>query len=93
MTSTLPPLVQAFSGAIGSAFANGLTYPLDLVTTRLQLDSPRRSRERGGIVGGLNLLAYIIRRHGVGALYDGLWQTLVPRSCPSEFYTPTLFIL
>ncbi|KAJ4471543.1 mitochondrial carrier [Lentinula aciculospora] len=40
MTSTLPPLIQAISGAIGSASANTLTYPLDLVTTRVQLASP-----------------------------------------------------
>ncbi|KAF5335841.1 hypothetical protein D9757_001079 [Collybiopsis confluens] len=40
MTSALPPLVQAVSGAIGSASANTLTYPLDLVTTRVQLASP-----------------------------------------------------
>ncbi|KAJ3806885.1 mitochondrial carrier domain-containing protein [Lentinula aff. lateritia] len=40
MTSTLPPLVQAVAGAIGSASANTLTYPLDLVTTRVQLSSP-----------------------------------------------------
>ena len=31
MTSTLPPVVQAISGSIGSATANSLTYPLDLV--------------------------------------------------------------
>ena len=72
MTSTLPPLVQAFSGAIGSAVANGLSYPLDLVTTRLQIDSPRKSRERGGTIGGLRLLVSIIKKHGVSALYDGL---------------------
>ncbi|KAJ3904981.1 hypothetical protein F5879DRAFT_25944 [Lentinula edodes] len=40
MTSTLPPLVQAVAGAVGSASANTLTYPLDLVTTRVQLSSP-----------------------------------------------------
>ncbi|KAE9404742.1 mitochondrial carrier [Gymnopus androsaceus JB14] len=44
MTSTLPPLVQAISGAIGSASANTLTYPLDLVTTRVQLASPPRAQ-------------------------------------------------
>ncbi|KJA28773.1 hypothetical protein HYPSUDRAFT_82352 [Hypholoma sublateritium FD-334 SS-4] len=86
MTSTLPPLVQAFSGAIGSAFANGLTYPLDLVTTRLQLDSPERSKSRGGAVGGLHLLAYIIKRHGVGALYDGLWADTCATLLSNFFY-------
>lgn len=42
MTSTLPPLVQAFSGAVGSATANAVSYPLDLVTTRLQTTKSKR---------------------------------------------------
>lgn len=33
MTSTPPSLMQAFFSAIGSAFVNALTYPLDLVLT------------------------------------------------------------
>ncbi|KAJ3510882.1 hypothetical protein NLJ89_g4417 [Agrocybe chaxingu] len=72
MTSTLPPLVQAFSGAIGSAAANTLTYPLDLAITRLQLDSPRRSRERGGIKGARKILRHVLKKHGWEALYDGI---------------------
>lgn len=44
MTSTLPPLIQAFSGAVGSAAANTLSYPLDLVSTRLQTTSSRKLR-------------------------------------------------
>jgi solute carrier family 25 (peroxisomal adenine nucleotide transporter), member 17 len=42
MTSTLPPLIQAFSGSIGSATANAIIYPLDLVATRLQTTSSRK---------------------------------------------------
>lgn len=42
MTSNLPPLVQAVSGAVGSAAANAIVYPLDLVSTRLQTTSSRR---------------------------------------------------
>lgn len=84
MTSTLPPLVQAISGAIGSASANTLTYPLDLVTTRVQLASPHRaSRSKGKEkelhpvanfhnIRAVRILQSIIRSHGVGALYDGL---------------------
>ena len=44
MTSTLPPLVQAFSGAVGSASANAIVYPLDLVATRLQTTSSKKLR-------------------------------------------------
>ncbi|KAF8190829.1 mitochondrial carrier domain-containing protein [Pholiota molesta] len=86
MTSTLPPLVQAFSGAIGSASANALSYPFNLVTTKLQLDSPRRSKVRGGIVGGVNLLASILKKHGVHALYDGLLADTYATLLSSFFY-------
>ncbi|KAF9478133.1 mitochondrial carrier [Pholiota conissans] len=86
MTSTLPPLVQAFSGAIGSASANALSYPFNLVTTKLQLDSPRRSKDRGGFVGGIHLLLKIIRKHGVDALYDGLGADTIATLLSSFFY-------
>ncbi|KAF7362406.1 hypothetical protein MVEN_00587800 [Mycena venus] len=72
MTSTLPPLVQAFSGAIGSASANALTYPLDLVTTRLQLDSPEKAKKSGGVHGAIRILRRIIKNHGLQDLYTGL---------------------
>ncbi|KAK7472297.1 hypothetical protein VKT23_000417 [Stygiomarasmius scandens] len=79
MTSTLPPLVQAVAGAIGSASANALTYPIDLATTRLQLQHPqsvvkRGKRPRGpsGIQGGVLLLRSIAQEYGLAALYDGL---------------------
>ncbi|KAF8963574.1 mitochondrial carrier domain-containing protein [Flammula alnicola] len=86
MTSTLPPLVQAFSGAIGSASANALAYPLNLVTTRLQLDSPRRSQVRGGIPGALRILKHIFTKHGMGAFYDGLWADTCATLLSNFFY-------
>ncbi|KAK0486346.1 mitochondrial carrier [Armillaria novae-zelandiae] len=70
MTSTLPPIVQAVSGAVGSAFANALTYPLDLATTRLQLHRKRTSTS--GLYDGIRILAHVIRRYGLTALYDGI---------------------
>ncbi|KAK0195939.1 mitochondrial carrier domain-containing protein [Armillaria mellea] len=70
MTSTLPPIVQAVSGAVGSAFANGLTYPLGLATTRLQLHRKRTSTS--GLHDGIRVLVHIIRRYGLTALYDGI---------------------
>ncbi|KAJ7047828.1 mitochondrial carrier domain-containing protein [Mycena alexandri] len=72
MTSNLPPLVQAFSGAIGSASANTLTYPLDLVTTRLQLDSPEKAKRSSGHHGAIRILRGIIRKRGFQDLYAGL---------------------
>lgn len=73
MTSALPPLIQAYSGAIGSAAAGALTYPLDLVVTRLQLEKPGdKTQKRGGFLGGARLLWRIATEHGFEALYDGL---------------------
>ncbi|KAJ7198546.1 mitochondrial carrier domain-containing protein [Mycena pura] len=72
MTSTLPPLVQAFSGAIGGASANTLTYPLDLVTTRLQLDPPQKAQTSGGLRGAIRILRGIIKKYGTQGLYNGL---------------------
>ncbi|ETW74755.1 mitochondrial carrier protein [Heterobasidion irregulare TC 32-1] len=69
MTSTLPPIVQAFSGAIGSATANAISYPLDLVTTRLQTT---KSKNLHGIRGAITILRYTVKKYGVIALYDGL---------------------
>ncbi|KAI0087111.1 mitochondrial carrier domain-containing protein [Irpex rosettiformis] len=69
MTSTLPPLIQAFSGSIGSAAANTIVYPLDLVTTRLQTTSSRKLR---GLRGILLTLRHIIYVEGWSGLYDGL---------------------
>ncbi|KAJ3551618.1 hypothetical protein NM688_g4600 [Phlebia brevispora] len=69
MTSTLPPLVQAFSGAIGSATANAIAYPLDLVATRLQTTSSKKLR---GLRGILFTLQHILRTEGCKGLYDGL---------------------
>ncbi|KAJ7163462.1 mitochondrial carrier domain-containing protein, partial [Mycena crocata] len=61
-----------FSGAIGSASANALTYPLDVVTTRLQLDPPEKARKSSGLRGAVRILRGIIKKHGFQDLYNGL---------------------
>ncbi|EJD08098.1 mitochondrial carrier [Fomitiporia mediterranea MF3/22] len=83
MTSTLPPLVQACSGAIGSAAANASSYPLDLVCTRLQTaDSPKRQ----GLSTAIDTLKRILRKRGVGELYDGLETDTAATLVSSFFY-------
>ncbi|KAL5531989.1 hypothetical protein ACEPAF_5552 [Sanghuangporus sanghuang] len=80
MTSTLPPLVQAFSGALGGAAANASAYPLDLVCTRLQTS---RSCERQGIYATLRK---IIKKRGFAGLYDGLQTDTAATLISSFFY-------
>ncbi|KAG7091253.1 hypothetical protein E1B28_010302 [Marasmius oreades] len=76
MTSTLPPLVQAVAGSIGSASANAIIYPVDLATSRLQLQSQSlgldNKRRPAGIQGGFYILYAAARKYGLSALYDGL---------------------
>ncbi|RPD57349.1 mitochondrial carrier [Lentinus tigrinus ALCF2SS1-7] len=69
MTSALPPLVQACSGALGSAAANSVSYPLDLVATKLQTTTSRKLR---GMHGTMLLLKHILETEGLAGLYDGL---------------------
>lgn len=69
MTSALPPLVQACSGAFGSAAANAVSYPLDLVATKLQTTNSRKLR---GLRGIPRILQHILSTEGPSGLYGGL---------------------
>ncbi|KAL1744829.1 mitochondrial carrier domain-containing protein [Schizophyllum fasciatum] len=80
MTSTLPPIVQAVSGAIGSASSKALVYPLDLITSRIQLEkSPRRQRP-------IYVFRDIVDRHGLSALYAGLSPDTIATLLSNFFY-------
>ncbi|KAF9222475.1 mitochondrial carrier [Gyrodon lividus] len=59
MTSVLPPFVQAASGSLGAASANALTYPLDLITTRIQANKSQSLRR-------------LLGAHKLSSFYDGL---------------------
>ncbi|KAH9833506.1 mitochondrial carrier [Rhodofomes roseus] len=69
MTSARPPIVQAFSGALASASANAITYPLDLVATRVQTT---RNPHLKGMSRALRVLTHVIKTQGLSGLYDGL---------------------
>ncbi|WVQ99535.1 hypothetical protein IAU59_006671 [Kwoniella sp. CBS 9459] len=69
MESTLPPLLQATSGALGSAVGNAIVYPLDLATTRMQNNARRPHYQR------LNLrdtLSHLLVRKSPSELYSGI---------------------
>jgi hypothetical protein len=72
MTSVLPPFIQAASGSLGAAAANALTYPLDLITTRIQATDKGTSIRKQ------------IHTHGLSSFYDGIGTdtsaTLLSRS-------------
>ncbi|CDS06295.1 hypothetical protein LRAMOSA08823 [Lichtheimia ramosa] len=63
----LPPVGHAVSGAVGSTIANLFIYPLDISTTRLQLDNRQQKR------GILDMMISIYQKEGgLQALYAGL---------------------
>jgi adenine nucleotide transporter 17 len=72
MTSVLPPFVQAASGSLGSATANALTYPLDIITTRIQAADKGTSIRKQ------------LYTQGLSSFYDGIeadtGATLISRS-------------
>ncbi|KAI9318384.1 mitochondrial carrier domain-containing protein [Dichotomocladium elegans] len=62
----LPPIGHAVSGAVGSTIANLFIYPLDIATTRLQLDDGKTKR------GILEVLTHMVQDGGIKSLYQGL---------------------
>ncbi|KAJ1620034.1 mitochondrial carrier domain-containing protein [Pavlovales sp. CCMP2436] len=70
-SETLTPLQRLGAGAMAGAFAQTLTYPLDFMRARLTVDMHGRY---SGIFTGMWAVA---RAEGVGALYRGLFPSLV----------------
>ncbi|ODO06465.1 hypothetical protein L198_01697 [Cryptococcus wingfieldii CBS 7118] len=70
MQTKLPPLLQASSGAVGSAVGNAIVYPLDVATTRMQNDAKRSPARRLTLI--LTLHRLLSRRNALSRVYDGL---------------------
>jgi len=62
-SDSLNAAVQALAGAVGGMFAYGLTYPLSIISTRLQVQRKQ---------GGDQTLGKIIAAEGWKGLYGGL---------------------
>ncbi|KAL6302941.1 mitochondrial carrier domain-containing protein [Sparassis latifolia] len=69
MASSLPPLLQACSGSLASASANVISYPLDLIATKLQISESPHLR---GLKGARRILRHIVGTEGFAGLYSGL---------------------
>ncbi|KAI8837867.1 mitochondrial carrier domain-containing protein [Chytridium lagenaria] len=75
MSQLLSPFGEACSGAAGALFANAAVYPLDVVATRLQVQSkslsaldPRQKLYKNQI----DALIRIAREEGLTGLYSGM---------------------
>ncbi|KAI8374489.1 mitochondrial carrier domain-containing protein [Radiomyces spectabilis] len=69
----LPPVAHAVSGAVGSTIANLFIYPLDIATTRLQLETSKTQSVKQHHKGLLSTLCSIYQKEGgIKGLYAGL---------------------
>lgn len=87
----LPAIGHAVSGGLGTAISTSVTYPLDLVNTRLKVQ--RQLREDGAISpseeysGLLDAVRKIPEREGgLGAFYAGLGSD-VAKSVAVRYYS------
>ncbi|KAI9033458.1 mitochondrial carrier domain-containing protein [Hyaloraphidium curvatum] len=86
----LSPFGEAVAGAAAAAFANLLVYPLDVVSTRMQVQSRRREAQGNlpdgkpgldhhasvGYASTLDGLVKIFEQEGVTGLYAGLQTSM-----------------
>ncbi|WVQ80234.1 hypothetical protein IAT38_002339 [Cryptococcus sp. DSM 104549] len=84
MQTTLPPLLQATSGALGSAVGNTVVYPLDVATTRMQHDAKRPKSKRLSLI--LTLHRLLTRKRGFTRLFSGLQADNVSTLLSSFIY-------
>ncbi|KAI9025862.1 mitochondrial carrier domain-containing protein [Phycomyces nitens] len=81
----LPPLGHAISGAVGSSIANLFVYPLDIATTRIQLNSKQTDKTKKQ--GLLETIINIYKSEGgIKGLYAGLGSDTVASVLSSFIY-------
>jgi hypothetical protein len=78
-TSALPALGHALAGAVGSAISNVCTYPLDLVTTRIQFQRYLGNDQAANNEDDYDNIQGTVRKiyekeGGISAFYTGLLQ-------------------
>ncbi|KAG5368722.1 Peroxisomal nicotinamide adenine dinucleotide carrier [Yarrowia sp. C11] len=76
---------SALSGAIGGAVANLAVFPLDLVTTRLQVQKGYLA-EDDQYKSLLDAFTKIVKSEGIFALYDGAFQDTISTMVSAFFY-------
>lgn len=76
---------SALSGAIGGAVANLAVFPLDLVTTRLQVQKGYLE-EDDQYKSLLDAFTKIVKSEGIFALYDGAFQDTISTMVSAFFY-------
>lgn len=67
--SDMPPWANAFSGAVGGSVAMLSVYPLELISTRLQVQNKIESDDYYD--GVVDAIVKIFKKHGIAGFYDG----------------------
>jgi hypothetical protein len=77
-TYRLSPFENAIAGSVSSAFANTITYPLDIAKTRLQVQTHSHDLkdEEKLYKGTIDCLTRMIKEEGLDGLYSGLFSSL-----------------
>lgn len=92
--SDIPPLANAFSGALGGAVATLAVFPLDLITTRMQLqtavkDEPKSSTAAVSTkqyTGVVDAFTKIYAKSGILGFYDGALSDTIATTAQAFFY-------
>ncbi|KAL8765908.1 MAG: hypothetical protein Q9209_007151 [Squamulea sp. 1 TL-2023] len=80
----LPPWGNALAGATGAVLANAILYPLDIVKTRLQVQTKRKNTDHDSwttndthYTSSLDAIKRIIEDEGITGLYSGINGSLI----------------
>lgn len=82
--SDIPAVANAFSGALGGAIANIIVSPVDLVTTRMQIQDKVPGGRRYKHV--FDAFYQIYKEEGIGAFYSGATQSSLSVFISAFFY-------
>ncbi|KAM0755612.1 mitochondrial carrier [Meredithblackwellia eburnea MCA 4105] len=85
MASTLPPIVQATSGALGGVVSNALVYPLDVVTTRMQTTA-KSSAKKSKKNNLPNTFTTMLKNEGPATFYRGLASDSISTALSNFIY-------
>ncbi|KAG2174542.1 hypothetical protein INT44_006805 [Umbelopsis vinacea] len=75
----LPPVGHAMAGSAGAMFALACVYPLDIIKTRIQVQTKHEGVEstEAEYNSALSGIKYILKQEGFSGLYAGLTSSLI----------------
>jgi solute carrier family 25 (peroxisomal adenine nucleotide transporter), member 17 len=82
--SDMPLWANAFSGAVGGSVAMLSVYPLELISTRLQVQNKIESDDHYD--GVVDAVVKIFKKHGISGFYDGAGSETLATFIQAFFY-------